>query len=189
MKQALTLLIVAAAFLQPANVQAASTPKVLRPSPELVVKLTGGEQLLLSKHRGKVVALEILLTTCPHCQRCSGILNKLYAEYGAKGFQPVGAAINDGAENLVPGFIYNLGLKYPVGVTNRDMAYDYLRVNPNTGPVYMPTLVFIDRKGNIRGQYSGDNEFFKNEEQNIRAMLDALLAEGGSTAAARAKKK
>ncbi|MCC7153275.1 MAG: TlpA family protein disulfide reductase [Bryobacterales bacterium] len=171
-----------------ALVQAASVPKVLRPSPELVVKLTGGEQLLLSKFRGKVVALEILLTTCPHCQRCSSIMNKLYAELGPKGFQPLGAAINEGAENLVPGFIYNLGLKFPVGVANREMAYEYLQVKADAGPVYMPTLVFIDRKGNIRGQFFGDNDFFKNEEQNVRTMIEALLAEG-TAPPARAKKK
>lgn len=183
MKRALSLLLASTAL-----VQAASAPKVLRPSPELVVKLTGGEQLLLSKFRGKVVGLEILLTTCPHCQRCSGIMNKLYAEFGPKGFQPLGAAINEGAENLVPGFIYNLGLKFPVGVANREMAYEYLQVKMDSGPVYMPTLVFIDRKGNIRGQFFGDNEFFKNEEQNIRTMIEALLAEGAAPSA-RAKKK
>ena len=170
-------------------VQAANAPKVLRPSPELVIKLTGGEQLLLSKYRGKVVGLEILLTTCPHCQRCSGVMNKLYAEYGPKGFQPVGAAINDGAENLVPGFIYNLGLKFPVGVTAREMAYDYLQVKQDAGPVYMPTVVFIDRKGNIRGQFFGDNEFFRNEEPNMRTMIESLLAESAGPAATPARKK
>lgn len=171
-----------------ALIQAANAPKVLRPSPELVVKLTGGEQVLLSKFRGKVVGLEILLTTCPHCQRCSGVMNKLFAEYGPKGFQPIGAAINDGAETLVPGFIYNLGLKFPVGTTNRDMAYEYLKVKQDAGPVYMPTVVFIDRKGNIRGQFFGDNDFFKNEEPNMRSMVESLLAEGAAPSP-QAKKK
>lgn len=170
-------LVLASLFAAGFLVQAANAPKILRPSPELVIKLNSGEQMLLSKHRGKVVALEILLTTCPHCQRCSTILNKMYAEYGPKGFQPLGAAINDGAENLVAGFIYNLKLNYPVGVTNREMAYDYLRVRTDSGPVYMPTLVFIDRAGNIRAQYFGDNEFFKDEEKNVRVMIESLLAE------------
>jgi hypothetical protein len=145
----------------------------------LVIRLTGGEQLLLSKYRGKVVALEILLTTCPHCQRCSTILNSMLAAYGSRGFQPLGAAINEGAQNLVPGYVYNLKLAFPVGVTSQEMAYDYLKVNPNSGPLYMPTLVFIDRKGNIRAQYNGDNAFFKDEEKNIRDMIESLLAEDG----------
>jgi thiol-disulfide isomerase/thioredoxin len=151
--------------------------RVPRPSPEMVVRLNGGEQLLLSKYRGKVVALEFLLTTCPHCQRCSGVINKLYEEYGPKGFQPIGAAVNDGAENLVIGFVHNLGLKFPVGVANREMAYNYLGITANT---YFPTLVFIDRKGVIRAQYSGDNEFFKDEEPNIRKMIESLLKDNGS---------
>jgi hypothetical protein len=39
---------------------------VPRKAPELTVMLNSKEQLLLSKYRGKLVALEFLLTTCPH---------------------------------------------------------------------------------------------------------------------------
>src|SRR5664279_4554364 len=89
----------------------AFTAPVPRKAPEVTIRLNGGEQLLLSSLRGKIVALEFLLTTCPHCQRCSGILQKMYEEFGPKGFQPIGAAINDNAQTLIPEFIYKLGLK------------------------------------------------------------------------------
>ena len=42
-----------------------------RPAPELVIKSATGQEQLLSKFRGKVVAVEFLLTTCPHCQKAS----------------------------------------------------------------------------------------------------------------------
>ena len=156
----------------------AFTAPVPRKAPEVTITMNSGEQLLLSSLRGKVVALEFLLTTCPHCQRCSGILQQMYQEYGAKGFQPVGAAINENARTLVPEFIYKLGLKFPVGVTPHDMAYEFLGYNqndPNAGPMLMPQLVFIDRKGIIRVQYAGDNEFFKNEEVNMKIEIEAML--------------
>ncbi len=37
--------------------------------------------------------------------------------------------------------------------------------------------MFIDRNRVIRAQYSGADDFFKDQEKNIRAMLDTLLKE------------
>jgi peroxiredoxin len=169
----------------------AFTAPVPRKAPEVTIRLNSGEQLLLSSLRGKVVALEFLLTTCPHCQRCSGILQQMYGEFGPKGFQPVGAAINDNAQALVPEFIYKLGLKYPVGVTPRDMAYEFLGYNQNnvsSGPMLMPQLVFIDRKGIIQVQYAGDADFFKDEEVNMRNQIEAMMKGTASLTTAGAKK-
>lgn len=151
---------------------------VPRKAPEVTITLNSGQQLLLSSMKGKVVALEFLLTTCPHCQRCSGILQQMYQEFGGKGFQPLGAAINENARTLVPEYTYKLGLKYPVGVTPHDMAYEFLGYNvndPNAGPMLMPQLVFIDRKGVVQVQYSGDADFFKNEEVNMKNQIEAML--------------
>ena len=165
---------------------------VPRKAPELAVMLNSNEQLLLSAYRGKVVALEFLLTTCPHCQRCSGIIEKVYKELGPRGFQPIGAAINDNAKMLVPEFIVRLGLTYPVGVTPREMAYDFLGYNasdPSSGPLLMPQLVFIDRKGIVRAQYPGDDNFFKEaEETNMRNQIEALLKDTGAVKSASSKK-
>jgi peroxiredoxin len=165
---------------------------VPRRAPELAVMLNSKEQLLLSKFRGKLVALEFLLTTCPHCQRCSGIIEKMYKEFGPRGFQPIGAAINDNAQVLVPEFIIKLGLTYPVGVTPREMAYDFLGYNPsdpNSPNLLMPQLVFIDRKGIVRAQYPGDDNFFKEaEETNMRNQIEALLKDAGATKSASSKK-
>ncbi len=168
-----------------------ATAPVPRKAAEVTITMNSGEQLLLSSLRGKVIALEFLLTTCPHCQRCSGILQQMYQEYGSKGFQPVGAAINEGARTLVPEFIYKLGLKYPVGVTPHDMAYEFLGYDmndPKAGPMLMPQLVFIDRKGVVRTQYAGDADFFKNEEVNMRNEIEAML-KGTPVAKAGAAKK
>src|ERR1700727_2111631 len=87
------------------------TPPVLRKSPEFVIKFVDGHQLLLSSLKGKVVALLMVHTTCPHCQHTSQVFTQLYNEYGARGFQPLDAAFNANADKLVPDFVksYNIG--------------------------------------------------------------------------------
>lgn len=162
--------------------------KTPKPAPELVIALNSGEQILLSKYRGKVVLLEFLLTTCPHCQVCSTTMQKLYGELGDK-FQPLGAAINPNslteARMMIPQYVYSLGLRFPVGYTNRDMAYQWLEAK-TTGPIYFPQVVFIDRKGVIRHHFPGGDDFFKSEEANMRRILASLIDENP---AAPARKK
>lgn len=158
--------------------------QVPRPAPEFVIKLPNGEQLLLSQFRGKVVALEFLLTTCPACQDASRTLEALYKQYRARGFQPIGVAFNDMAMMLVPDYIKNLGLTFPVGVGTRESVMDFLQHSPIMR-MMVPQLVFVDRKGIIRAQYGGDDPFFLDKEKNMRVQIEALLAEPGQSGGAK----
>ena len=123
--------------------------EVPRPTPELAIRLVNGQQVLLSHYRGKVVALEFLYTTCPHCQNCSVVLNRLYKEYQPRGFQALGVAINDSASLLVDDYVKQIQLTFPVGVGSREEAMSFLQ-HPLMEILYVPQLVFIDRKGAIR---------------------------------------
>ncbi len=91
---------------------------------------------LLSKYKGKIILVEFLLTTCPHCQRCSQVVEKMYKEFGPKGFQPIGVAINDMAKMLIPDFKKNGNLTWPVGFSPRDPVYSYLE-HPAMQQLYM----------------------------------------------------
>lgn len=152
-------------------------PKVPRPAGELVVSLNGGEQVLLSQYRGKVVVLELLLTTCPHCQRCARTIQSVWQEYAPKGVQALGAAVNDEARTDLIRFLAMTGAHFPVGTADKALGYKFLQVDNQEGPVYFPQLVLLDRKGQIRYQFDGTNDFFKEEDKNLRAALDKLLAE------------
>ena len=149
---------------------------VPRPAPELTFPLPNGQKISLSSYKGKVVVVEILLTTCPHCQVASQLLDKLYKEYGPRGFQPLGIATNEMAQLYVPDYVKKYNLSFPVGYASRDTALAFLQ-HPVMLTMYVPQLVFIDRKGVIRGQYSGTDPFFQNEEKNMRAMIESLLNE------------
>lgn len=150
--------------------------QVPRPSPEFTVLTPGGGKLLLSQFRGKVVAVEFLYTTCPHCQHASALMNKLYAEYGPKGFQPLGVAFNPMSNMLVGDFVRGLGLKYPVGFSSRDAVVHYLQHDPNY-MLHVPQMVFIDKKGTIRHQSLPMNDSQAHSESYMRSMIEKLLKE------------
>lgn len=154
-----------------------------RKAPELAVKLTDGKQVLLSEYQGKVVAMCFILTTCPHCQRTVGYLAKNQADYGPRGFQVLASAIQEGAAAAVPGFIKTYNTPFPVGFNNPQTAIDFMQHPPMLIP-HMPLLAFIDKQGNIRAQHEGDDEKFfgDQQEQNLRAQIEALLNEGAGTA-------
>ncbi len=142
-----------------------------RPASELTIKLTAGKTRQLSEYKGKVVALEFLLTTCSHCQSSSKKLNKLQHEYGPKGFQAIGIAINPMSHMLVPDYINDYQLTFPVGHDVPETAHSFLQ-HPATMRLLMPQLVLIDRAGNIRAQHTGDLE-----EPKMRAEIEQLLNE------------
>jgi thiol-disulfide isomerase/thioredoxin len=156
----------------------AAGAEVPRPSPEYAIRLTTGQQLLLSQYRGKVVALMFVYTTCSHCQETCQLVEKLDKEYGPRGFQPLAVAFNDMAVMLVPDFIKQYGLSFPVGYDTRDPVFAYLERSPAL-LTSVPIMVFVDKRGVIRGQSLGDPKFFapENREKNIRTMIEQLLKE------------
>jgi thiol-disulfide isomerase/thioredoxin len=154
-----------------------------RPSPEYAFTLINGQKALLTNYKGKVIALEFLLTTCPHCQHASSIMEKLYKEFGPRGFQPIGVAINTDPlrpqQALAADYARQFRLTYPIGFASNDSAINYLQ-HPIMTRMLMPQLVFLDRNFIIQGQYAGDDQFFKEpgEEANMRAMVEKLLKSG-----------
>jgi peroxiredoxin len=159
----------------------AEAPKAPRRSPEFQINFVGGEQKLLSSYRGKVVMVEFLHTTCPHCQHASQVFSKLYTEYGSRGFQPLGVAWNEMASMLVPDFIKNNKVNYPVGFASREAVMDYLAMSPTERSV-VPQIVWIDRKGMIRSQTPplGDEKMLT--EKYWREMIETLTSEGETSA-------
>jgi peroxiredoxin len=149
----------------------------------------GGQKIDLAAYKGKVIALEFLLTTCPACQRCARAVQRMYMEYGSKGFQAIGLAANQPASMLVPKFITDHGLTFPIGWATEPEYREYLELSVMTRATF-PQLLFIDKKGTIRAQYNGSDPFFSDEDKNMKAQITALLAEGAGAPkpAGRAKK-
>jgi thiol-disulfide isomerase/thioredoxin len=147
-----------------------------RPSPPLAIERLGAPTIQLSQYRGKVVALALIFTTCPHCQDLTRLLVSLSREYALRGVQVVECAFNDDAKQTMAGFLQQFQPPFPVGWTTHAAAMAYLqRTILDTRPLYVPHMVFLDRRGIIRADYPGESDFFKDQATNIRAELEKLL--------------
>ncbi|MBV6433109.1 MAG: Thiol-disulfide oxidoreductase ResA [Bryobacteraceae bacterium] len=170
----------------PLAAQSGNTP---RHAPPLEIAMPDGTKVNLSRCAGKVCVVEFLFTTCPHCQETSQVMSKLYSEYGARGFQPLGAAFNENAMLLVPEFVRNNNVNYPVGVLPREKVLDYLGYSM-MARLMVPQVVFIDRKGTIRYQSSIDGGENLHSEARMRQIIEELLKEpAGSRKTVSMKKK
>src|SRR5260370_26347818 len=144
-------------------------PPVPRKSPEFTIIEPTGKQRLLSSYKGKVVLLEFLLTWCQHCQHEAQLVTKLYKEFGPRGFQPIGVAFNDNAAMLVPPFVKQFQVPFPVGYAPDPTVRSFLGA-ADADRLMAPQVVLIDRKGMIRGQtpVPGDQTF--QDEAKLRKM-------------------
>lgn len=167
----------------------------LRKAPELAFNLPGQGQVLLSHYRGKVVALEFILTTCPHCQAASKTMTRFQDEYGSRGFQALDVAINGLDENrspsdadaLVQTFQRNFQVGFPVGWIARDQMMAFMGFSLADRMV-VPQLVLIDRKGYIHYQTPASNNDDWTKLMNddaLRQHIEELLALNNSSAARR----
>jgi len=145
-----------------------------RPSPDFTIHLTPTTQASPKQYTGKVVLLAFIQTTCPHCQQSMPVLSGLQRQYGPRGFQILAAAFNNKADTLVPGFIHQYQPNFPVGWASDPEVRTYLN-HSVMAPLYVPSMVFIDRKGMIRHQYLGGDPFFNDQEKNLRETIEEML--------------
>jgi thiol-disulfide isomerase/thioredoxin len=153
-----------------------------RKAPELAFTVPGQGQKLLSQYHGKVVALEFIFTTCPHCQAASRVMTKFQQEFGSRGFQAIDVAINDNADLLIDNFIKDYQVGFPVGWTPRDQMLTFMGFSMAERFV-VPQLVLIDRKGLIRYHTPplADDAYGKlMSEDAIRQHIEELLSQGSS---------
>jgi thiol-disulfide isomerase/thioredoxin len=157
-----------------------ATPAPLpRPSPDFAIHLTPSGDIDPTHFKGKVVLVAFILTTCPHCQKATQMLSGLQNEYGPRGLQIMAAAFNDMSNMLVPDFNNQFKPTFPVGWASRMDVLSYLDHSAVT-QMYVPIMVFIDRKGMIRAEHYGDDvQFMTDQEKNVRGEIEELLKEPG----------
>ena len=66
-------------------------------------------------------------------------------------------------------------MTFPVGFSEREQVQEYIQRPPKHS--YVPEVIFIDRHRIIRAQYSGADDFFKDQDKNMRALVETLLKE------------
>ena len=139
--------------------------------------------------KGKVVVIEFLLTTCPGCQDSARILSKLQTEYGPKGLQVIGLAIDPEAAFKLKEFTTLYATTFPVGLYGYTETRKWLQM-PEHLRLMMPAIAIVDRAGMVREQHPGDDRpWADDKEKNLRATIQALLAEKAAPAPRKAAPK
>ena len=161
---------------------------VPRPAPALDFTDSTGKHIALSNYKGKVVVVQFLLTTCPHCQRFSQLLDKLQAEYGPKGFQALGLAVNEATPEMAKDYQTKYAQAFPVGPLLREPLLTFMGLSVMDRPGF-PQIAVVDRKGQIREQSFTDINTPQplQDEPHLRALVEKLLAESPTSTVSKAK--
>jgi peroxiredoxin len=140
-------------------------------SPPLTVRTTDGRVIEIHKQAGKVVLVDFMTTTCPTCKRASEGIQRLYQEFGGKGFLAIALALGPRDANVVSIYKGVYGLTFPVGAITREDVLKYLD-HPANEPMMVPTLVLLDKRGRISKMQVGWTD-----EQELRSVIARLLNE------------
>jgi thiol-disulfide isomerase/thioredoxin len=174
------------------GVSALAAPPVPRPAKELDVAEPNGTHHLLSSYKGKVVVVQCLFTTCPHCQAFShDVLTKMQTDYGPRGFQALGLAFNEPAgaapgtapdAGMVKSYAMQFAPNFPVGPAARDTAFSFLGFSVMER-IVVPQLAVIDRKGMIVAETEGNPDTAPKLQQEayLRGLVESLLGGGASS--------
>lgn len=149
--------------------------KVPRPLAHIVIQTPNRKNIDLRKYRGDVIMVVLFLTDCDDCVKMVNFASKLQTDFGSRGFQAIGAAVNDNAPYLVGPFIQRYRPNFPVGFLKKEELIKFLDLAPDVRPV-APMVMFIDHKDVVRFQYYGkDQAIFGENDRNLRVIVEGLM--------------
>jgi thiol-disulfide isomerase/thioredoxin len=126
----------------------------------------GGAPHTLAQWRGKVLVVNFWATWCAPCREEIPLFVKLQREYGERGLQFVGIAIDEAGK--VQPFAQEFGINYPVMVGGLDIAEWSRRLGNGAGA--LPYTLIIGRDGVVRATHLGAMK-----EGALRPYIDTLL--------------
>jgi peroxiredoxin len=135
----------------------------------------------LADYRGKVVILEFMQTTCPHCGVFAAVLSEVQQKYGDR--VAILSVVNPpDDQSKVAGFIAARKVSYPILFDCGQVAYSYLR----SASFDIPHVYLIDASGGIRDDF-GYSDTIKDvfEGRGLFPRLEAIL--GGTSPAGKKK--
>ncbi len=139
------------------------------------------KELKLANLKGKAVVIDFWATWCGPCRRVIPTLVKMYDQLKNKGLVVIGftkiygtytddiqaqgkKVTVDEERTLVKGFVDRFKITYPVAIANGKEAFDAYGVSG------IPTMVLIDKNGNIRDITVGAGD-----ESQLEAKINELL--------------
>ena len=129
----------------------------------------------LQDYKGKVVLIDIMSTTCPHCLLLSTTLEKVKDKYGDK-VGILSVVLPPDNQDTVAKYRTVNKVTVPIVCDMGQMTISYLNARPGMSHVDVPHLFIIDKQGMIRNdfEYSDkDRDVF--EGTGLFAEIDKLL--------------
>ncbi|MBL8235803.1 MAG: TlpA family protein disulfide reductase [Bryobacterales bacterium] len=142
----------------------------------------------IQDHRGKVIILDVMRTTCPHCLTVAKNLEKIKAKYGSKVaiFSIVNPPDN---QATVSKFLVDNKLTTPMLFDCGQVAAVYLKVTPKNPSITIPHVFVIDQQGMIRNDFAySDATKGILEGDGLGAEVEKLLNRSAAPAAKKAAK-
>jgi len=134
-------------------------PTVPRPAPRIN---------FLEDCRGKVTVMAFIVTSCPHCQAFSKVLEDLSH---SKSVCAREAAFNEDPD--IASFARSFRLTFPVLKIERGVMNDFMGV-PRGSRVGTPQIAVIDRNGIIQAQSAREGSPILIQPEILGAIVDKL---------------
>jgi thiol-disulfide isomerase/thioredoxin len=123
--------------------------QALRRAPSWALVDSTGHLRDLLDYRGKVLVLEMMQTTCPHCAAFADILSQISQRYGDKVAVVAVVTVPQDNPEKVKDYILGHKVTYPIVFDVGQMQYSYV----HKSQIDLPTVYVIDQSGFIRGEY------------------------------------
>ena len=127
-------------------------------------------------YRGKVLLIDIMSTTCPHCQLLSTTLEKVAQKYGDK-VGVLSVVMPPDNQNTIAQYKSVNRVTVPIACDNFQMVIAYLQAKPGQQKgVDVPHLFLIDKQGMIRNDFAySDKDKSVFEGPGLFPEIDKLL--------------
>lgn len=146
-----------------------SAESEVKPAPEFRIRTIDGEDVCLSKMKGRVVLMDFWATWCTYCVQAMPYMQEMYDDYKDRGVYVLSVNIWDDDADPEQ-FFRDKGLTYPMALKGERIAQDY---GVKSG---IPVFFIIGAEGNIIDCRHG---FKPDEVPEIRKIIEAQLKEHG----------
>lgn len=136
-------------------------------APDFTLKDLQGNEVTLSKHKGKVILLNFWATWCPACREEMPSMDRLYSEFTGRNFIVLTVSLDQNVD-LVRDFLKQNSYDFPV------LLDPYDRVRNLYGVFRLPETFLIDSQGTIVGHYIGARDW---SSDDFLAKTRSLLRE------------
>jgi peroxiredoxin len=130
-------------------------------------------------YRGKILLIDFMQTTCPHCANLTGILEKVKAKYPGK-VEVISVVNPPDTTATMARYAAAHQVTGPLVFDCGQAAASYLAIKGNTS-ITVPHLFLVDPQGIIRNDWAYDlltRDIF--EGQGLFSEVERMLTEGTS---------